>query len=188
MKLAGSGVVTYFMPVLLRHVGIRNATTQLFYTAILNVLQLTTACCGAFASDRVGRRPVLLTAVCIFVILWIIITTLISYLPLQDVEAGTLTSNIETEAVIGSKAAIVLIYLFAITFSFSFTPLQILYPVECLSYETRAKGMGVYNFIVNIAAFYNAYGIPVVVDKIGFRMYWIFAAWNIVQWVFMWNL
>ena len=176
------------MPVLLTHVGIRDSTTQLLYSAILNILQLTTSVCGAFACDRIGRRPVFLTASCIFVILWIIITTLISYLPLQDVESGKLTGDTEDHAVIGSKAAIFLIYLFAIIFSFSFTPLQVVYPVECLSYETRAKGMGIYNLIVNIAGFYNAYGIPVVVDKIGFKMYWIYAAWNVIQGLFIWKL
>ena len=176
------------MPVLLSHVGIRDPTTQLLYNAILNVLQLTISICGAFSSDRIGRRPVLLTASCIFVILWVIITTLISFLPLQDVEEGHLTGTIANEAVIGSKVAIFLIYVFALTFSFSITPLQVVYPVECLSYETRAKGMGINNFVVNIAGFYNAYGIPVVVDKIGFRMYWIYAAWNVVQGLFMWKL
>lgn len=176
------------MPVLLSHVGIRDPTTQLLYNAILNVLQLTISICGAFSSDRIGRRTVLLSASCIFFILWVIITTLISFLPLQDVEDGHLTGTIANEAVIGSKVAIFLIYVFALTYSFSITPLQVVYPVECLSYETRAKGMGINNFVVNIAGFYNAYGIPVVVDKIGFRMYWIYAAWNVVQGLFMWKL
>ena len=174
------------MPVLLSHVGIRDSTTQLLYNAILNVLQLTISICGAISSDRIGRRPVLLTATCIFVILWVIITTLISFLPLQEV--GKLSGSIADEAVIGSKVAISLIYLFALTYSFSITPLQVVYPVECLSYETRAKGMGINNFVVNITGFYNAYGIPVVVDKIGFRMYWIYAAWNVFQGLFMWKL
>ena len=176
------------MPVLLTHVGIRDPTTQLFYNAILNVLQLTISWCGAFSSDRIGRRPVLLTATCIFVIMWVIITTLISFLPLQEAEAGKLTGTTKDEAIIGSKAAIVLIYLFAICYSFSITPLQVVYPVECLSYETRAKGMGLNNLIVNIAGFYNAYGIPVVVDKIGFKMYWIYAVWNVFQGIYMWKL
>lgn len=176
------------MPVLLSHVGIRDSTTQLLYTAILNVLQLTISVCGAFSSDRIGRRPVLLTATCTFIVLWVIITTLISFLPLQEVDTSVLTGNSEDKAVIGSKVAIFLIYLFAITYSFSITPLQVVYPVECLSYETRAKGMGVNNLVVNIAGFYNAYGIPVVVDKIGYRMYWIYAAWNVFQGLYMWKL
>ena len=81
-----------------------------------------------------------------------------------------------------------MIYLFACTYAFSYTPLQILYPVECLSYETRAKGMGVYNLVVNIATLYNTYGIPTVIDRIGWKMYWIYVVWNIFQVIFIWAL
>lgn len=176
------------MPILLQHVGIRDATTQLQYNAILHVLQLTTAVCGAFAVDKIGRRPALLFGTSMFVIWWVIITSLMGFLPLEHAEDDTLGARLEMKTVHGSRASIAMIFLFAITYSFTYTPLQMLYPVECLSYETRAKGMGIYNLIVNIAALYNTYGIPVVVDKIGWKMYWIYVVWNIFQAGYIWKL
>lgn len=184
---AGNGAVTYFMPILLEHAGILDATTQLQYNGILQVLQFITAVCGAFAVDKIGRRPALLIGTSMFIIWWVIITSLMNFLPLEHVEDATLGSRIETKAIHGSKAAISMIFLFAMTFSFTYTPLQTLYPVECLSYETRAKGMGIYNLIVNIASLYNTYGIPVVVDKIGWKMYWIYVVWNIFQVGYIWK-
>src|SRR5690606_10864532 len=76
------------------------------------------------------------------------------------------------------RGALAMIYIFTITYSFAFTPLQALYPVECLAYETRAKGMGMYNLFVNIAGFFNTYAIPVVWDKISWKFLFVFIAWD----------
>lgn len=176
------------MPILLEHVGIEDSTTQLKYNAILHVLQLTTAVLGAFFVDKIGRRPALLVGTSMFIIWWVIITSLMSFLPLQHADDKSLGITLETKTIHGSRAALAMIFLFAMTYSFCYTPLQMLYPVECLSYETRAKGMGIYNLVINIAALYNTYGIPVVVDKIGWKMYWIYVVWNMFQVAYIWKL
>lgn len=132
------------MPVLLDTIGVKDERTQLLYNAILNVLSFITATLGARFVDSFGRRPVLLISTALFVVLWTVITTLTA-----------IYANKENENLAGSRATIAMIYAFGITYSFAYTPLQALYPVECLSYETRAKGMGLYNLIVNIAAFFN---------------------------------
>jgi len=132
------------MPVLLDTIGVKEERTQLLYNAILNVLSFFAATLGARFVDRFGRRPVLLTATSLFVVLWTIITTLTA-----------IYANEKNENLAGSRATIAMIYTFGITYSFAYTPLQALYPVECLSYENRAKGMGLLNLLVNIAAFFN---------------------------------
>lgn len=167
---SGNGAVSYFMPVLLDTIGVKDERTQLLYNAILNVLSFIMATAGARFVDRIGRRPVLLIATSLFVLLWAIITTLTA---LYAKEAN---SNL-----VGSKAAIAMIYTFGITYSFAYTPLQALYPVECLSYETRAKGMGIYNLLVNIAAFFNTYAIPTVWDKIRWKFYFVYIAWDVFE-------
>ncbi|KAF8473398.1 general substrate transporter [Kalaharituber pfeilii] len=183
---SGNGAVTYFMPVLLEHVGIHNPTTQLLYNAVLHILQFTVSTCGALCIDRLGRRPTLMVGTSLFVVWWLIITVLMSFIPLDHRNGLDQMDHKATSIIQGSRAAIAMIYLFALTYSFSYTPLQALYPVECLSYETRAKGMGIYNLIVNIAALYNTYGIPTVVEKIGWKMYWIYVVWNVFEVIFIW--
>jgi hypothetical protein len=45
-------------------------------------------------------------------------------------------------------ASLAFIFIFGAVFSVGFTPLQALYPVEVLSFEMRAKGMGFSGFAV----------------------------------------
>lgn len=165
------------MPVLLDSIGVSDERTQLLYNAILNVLSFIMATIGARYVDSLGRRNVLLIGTSLFVLWWTIITTLTA---LYGDEA-----NMNQY---GSRSAIAFIYIFGITYSFAYTPLQALYPVECLSYETRAKGMGMYNLFVNIAAFFNTYAIPTVWDKVEWRFYFLYIAWDVFEVVFIYFL
>ena len=143
-------------------------------------LQLTSclaAVMGALLVDRLGRRKVLLTGNTLMVFLWTIISIL----------CATYANEGNTN-VSGAQAAIAFINIFGITFSFCYTPLQILYPVECLSYETRAKGMGVYNLFTNVAMFFNTYGLPAIMEKIGWKFFLVYIPWNCVQVVWIYFL
>ncbi|RPB04383.1 general substrate transporter [Choiromyces venosus 120613-1] len=174
---SGNGAVSYFMPVLLNQIGVKEERTQLLYNAILNVISFVMATIGARFVDRLGRRVVLLVGTSLFVVWWTIITTLTA-----------LYGTEENDNTYGSRSAIAFIYIFGITYSFSYTPLQALYPVECLSYETRAKGMGMYNLFVNIAAFFNTYAIPTVWQRIKWRFYFVYIAWDVFEVVFIYFL
>lgn len=162
------------MPVLLTEVGVRDGKQQLLYNAILNVISFVAATIGARFVDRLGRRPVLLICTSLFVVWWVLITVLTA-----------LYTDTGSEASAGTRAAIAMMYIFGITYSFSYTPLQALYPVECLAYETRAKGMGIYNLIVNIAAFFNTYAIPTVLDKVHWRFYFVYIAWDVFEVIYI---
>ncbi|RPA82027.1 general substrate transporter [Ascobolus immersus RN42] len=171
---SGNGVISYFLPILLETIGVGDPGTQLLYNAILNVISFVMATVGARFTDRIGRRPVLLIGTSLFVVWWTVITVMIA---LYGEEGSTNEP--------GARAAIAFIYLFSITYSFSYTPLQALYPVECLAYETRAKGMGMYNLFVNIAGFFNTYAIPVAWERIKWRFLFLFIAWDAFEVAFI---
>ena len=78
-----------------------------------------------------------------------------------------------------------MIYFFGFTFSVAFTPFQALYPVECLNFENRAKGMAVYNFWVNIASFFNQYVTPIGLGNAGWKFYFLYIAWDTFQAAFI---
>lgn len=60
-----------------------------------------------------------------------------------------------------------------------------MYPVECLSYEIRAKGMALSSVLTNIALLVNQFGIGNAIDQIGWHTYIILAGWNVVQATFI---
>lgn len=156
IQWSGNGAVSYFLPVLLETIGVKDQKTQLLYNAFLNVISFTMATMGARFVDRFGRRPVLLIGTSLFVVWWTVITVLTAFYAKE----WKFTAN-----KFGSRATIAFIYLFGITYSFAYTPLQALYPVECLAYSERAKGLGVYNLVVNIASFFNVgLSLPRIMD------------------------
>jgi hypothetical protein len=68
-------------------------------------------------------------------------------------------------------------------FSFGFTPLQGLYPTEVLTYENRAKGLSLQGLVTNAVSTINTFGLPVALGAIGYIVYYIFMAWDIVGFI-----
>lgn len=141
------------------------------------MLSFAIAVVGAFMVDRVGRRPMLMLGSSLFILWWTIISILSSFYGSE--------SNTNTD---GSRSVIAFIFLFGITHSLTYTPLQILYPVECLSYETRAKGMGVYNFFVNLANIFNTFGMSNIIEKIDWNFCFIYIVWDAIELVLVYFL
>lgn len=120
---------------MLDQAGIKDTNTQLMLQGVIAVISFIGALIGSSLVDRVGRRKMLFTTSCLFV-LWF------------SIVAGLSANFAGTTNKAASNATVAMIYLFGFTFSIGFTPFQALYPVECLTFETRAKGMGVYNLYV----------------------------------------
>lgn len=88
--------------------------------------------------DKFGRRGLLLFANAGCAITWVAMT------------AGASAHAKNPNNAAGGNAVVAFIFLFNIIFSFGFTPLQALYPVEVLSFEMRAKGMAFSSFVMNL--------------------------------------
>ena len=99
--------------------------------------------------------------------------------------SATTGVHAKTQETGAANASIVFIFLIGACFSFGWTPLQAMYAVECLSYETRAKGMAMYSVFTNIALLVNQFGFGNAIGVIGWHIYIILACWNIVQGVFI---
>lgn len=96
-------------------------------------------------------------------------------------ESGKLAAKNPHQA----EAIIAIIFLFGFVYGAGWTPLQALYPVECLRYENRAKGMGVYNFFVNIASFYNTFVTEMAFTGAGWKYYFLFIFWDAFEVLFI---
>jgi MFS family permease len=160
----------------LKSIGITSNIGQSNITLINNCQQFCWALLGAGLVDRVGRRPLLLFSNVGCCIVWLCMT-ISSALYNQSVPAG---GTVGTNKAAGA-ASLAFIFIFGAVYSIGFTPLQALYPVEVLSFEMRAKGMGFSGFAVAAAGLLNQFAWPVSMQKIGWHTYIIFTIWCAIQ-------
>ncbi|KAI9935134.1 hypothetical protein MW887_000755 [Aspergillus wentii] len=165
---AQAGVTTYYIGGLLATAGITDTTQVLNVNLGNTVLSAAGAYLGSYLGPKLRRRPMMIG------------TSILCSLFFAGFSAttGVYTKSLEIGAATGS---IVFIFLIGFCYSFGWTPLQAMYAVECLSYETRAKGMAMYSVFTNIALLVNQFGIGGAIDAIGWHTYIILAGWNIVQ-------
>ncbi|KAK6062517.1 lactose permease [Seiridium cupressi] len=159
---SGNNVVSYFMPLMLKEGGITNTSTQLLLNAIYPISSMIASIVGAMLLDKVGRRKMLLGG---------LFGALGSYVMLT---AFTAEAYMNTSLIYG---VIISIYLFGIFFAGGWTPLQSLYPTECLENRTRAKGAGMKFLFLNIANMTNTFGVAVGIDVIGWKLYLVYIGW-----------
>lgn len=147
---SGNGPVSYYYPQMLQGAGVTDSQTRLLYNGCQNVVSFGGAVLGAVFTDKWGRRPQLLVSTGIIVVLFIMILCINA----TNIYTDPLDGVVKAKQASLAKLEIAVIFIFGFVISAGYTPLQALYPVEVLQYESRAKGMGFYNFWVNIAGFY----------------------------------
>jgi Sugar (and other) transporter len=113
----------------------------------MNAIQIVFASVGASFVDKIGRRPMLIWVNIACCLCWIGVIVPASIANITDV-----SSIAQQDAVTApvSKAVLAWVYIFQICYSFGWTPMQALYPVEVLSFEMRAKGMAFSSFFTSI--------------------------------------
>ncbi|KAE8355733.1 general substrate transporter [Aspergillus coremiiformis] len=173
---SGNGPVSYYYPQMLRGAGIENNNTRLLLQGLQNVVQFIGSAIGALITDRVGRRPQLLISTSIIIALFAIVLALNA----TNVVDGPNGDPI-AKSPITARAQIAMIFLFGLVYSVGWTPNQAMYPVECLRYESRAKGMGMNNFFVNVASFYNTFVTGIAFSAAGWKYYFLFIAWDALE-------
>ncbi|KAJ7165683.1 general substrate transporter [Mycena crocata] len=176
-QLAGNGLITYFLTVMMKNAGVTSPHTQLVYNFANSILSAFGAFLGASLTDRIGRRRRLYIGS--FVIACLLAT--VAALSSKYGKAG----NTNTA---GANASIAFIFLFGIVYAFTYTPLQALYCAEVMSQEMRAKGMAVHILISNIAGFINTFANSVGLKNLGWKYYFVFVAWDLVAsclWYFL---
>ena len=171
-QFTGGGVISYYLPSILQTVGITSSSQQLLMNALNNVFSFLGGICGTFFVDKAGRRPMLL---------WGVFLTGFIYVPI-NVLAGLADGHIGKSS---GYAFIAMMFLYGIVISFTWTPLQALYPAEILQTDIRAKGLAAEKTLSGVASFINLYATPIALRNIGWKMYTIFLALHCVHWVLM---
>ena len=167
------GGISYYIAGFYQSAGITDENTILNLQLGLFVMCGSLAVTGASRADTWRRRSIIISTQALMTLCWIGITV------------GTaLYAREKTSG--SSIVGIVFYWLFQAFFSFGFTPLQALYPVEVLSYEMRAKGMSINSMANSAASLVNQFGTAVSLQRIGWKTYLVFSCWTAFQCVFSW--
>src|SRR3954447_15734965 len=140
-------------------IGIHSDYAKANVILINNCQQFCFALFGAALVDRVGRRPLLLFSNAGCCVTWLAMTVSAA-LYSESIPAGI--DPVTEKPYNGTNknagtACLAFIFIFGAVYSIGFTPLQALYPVEVLSFEMRAKGMGFSGFSVAAAGMLNQF-------------------------------
>ncbi|KAF9031809.1 general substrate transporter [Hymenopellis radicata] len=165
---SGNGL-GYFLTILFKNAGANTQERRLVLNFVNTLVSASGALLGTSLTDKVGRRTMWFWG------------TLMSAGMLAVVTGCTAKWGAEGSNPAGANAAIAFIFLFGWVYSFTYTPLQALYPSECLAYNTRAKGMAMYSFAVSCASFVNTYAGPIALARIKWKYYIVYIAWDIFE-------
>ncbi|EEB92361.1 hypothetical protein MPER_09143, partial [Moniliophthora perniciosa FA553] len=167
-QLAGNGLITYFLPVIMQNAGVQSRHTQLVYNFANSILSAFGAFLGASVTDRIGRRKRLYIGAFVLACL----LSIVAALSANYGNVGNTNKN-------GANASITFIFLFGIVYSFTYTPLQALYCAEVMGQDMRAKGMAIHILISNSAGFINTFANSVGLQRLGWKYYFVFVGWNL---------
>jgi MFS family permease len=159
----GQAGVSYFLPAMLTTMGITDPDVVLDLNLGIVLASGIAACVGASVMDRFGRRKMLISCCAALTLMWVGMIACTSSFYAHGNQAA-------------AKASVTFVFLIGVVFSFSYTPLQLLYPAETLSFEQRAKGLAFASMMTNAFALVNLFATPIALQKIAWKTYGIWIA------------
>jgi sugar porter (SP) family MFS transporter len=163
-QYSGNAVISNYMNLIYIGAGITDQNQKLAISSGKTVLDLSVSIGAAFMVDRVGRRPLFLTAICGMVFAFIMWT----------VFAGIYETNGKTQEGMGI-AQIVFVWVFGIFYDIGFSGLLVAYTLEVLPYHLRAKGVFIMNITVQATLVLGGQTNPIALENLPHQWnFWIF--------------
>ncbi|KAF2111367.1 general substrate transporter [Lophiotrema nucula] len=171
---SGNGLVSYYATDVYKSIGITDSDTQLGINAGLTMLSLIVSVSCALLVDRIGRRPLFITAtaaMCVTFVLWTICSSQ------QELK----------HSVAAGRAVIAFIWIFSVAYALAWSGLLVAYTVEILPFKIRAKGLMLMNFFIQVALTINQYVNPLGFDhlKPTWKFYTIYSVWIFFELLFV---
>lgn len=167
-QFSGNNVCSYYLPTMMEAVGMTSVSVNILLNAMYSLVSWFASICGAFAHEGAGRRKVLMGSM-------LAASLCLSALAISTARFQA-TGNDNA-----SRSSIAMVFLFGVSFSFGFTPMQPIYPAEVTSNSLRSRSMVFLNLTAGVAGFVNQYASPEAMANIGYWFYVFYSLWNIVQ-------
>ncbi|KFY23258.1 hypothetical protein V493_05976 [Pseudogymnoascus sp. VKM F-4281 (FW-2241)] len=170
---SGNGLVSYYMSDVLELLGIKDSDKKLQINGILNIVNFCVALFMCFWIDKLGRRPLFLTATSGMLGSFIVWTACAS--------SVAMTNNY-----VAANAEITFIFIFYCFYNMAWSGLLVGYAVEILPYNIRAKGMTVLWFAIDLSLFFNSYVNPIALGALGWKYYIVYDVWLAFELFIVW--
>ncbi|KAF2018000.1 MFS general substrate transporter [Aaosphaeria arxii CBS 175.79] len=170
VQWSGSGLVSFYLILVLKSIGITDPETQNTINGGLQIYNYATAILGAFLLDRFGRRTMMLLSTCGMAVAFLIWTVL---------------SAVNEERGFDSKygvGVVLMIFIFYFFYNVAMNPIAVLYILEVLPFTLRAKRMTINGMVGMGAAVFNGFVNPIALEAMGWKWYLVFFC-LIVLWI-----
>ncbi|KAJ5198249.1 hexose transporter protein [Penicillium cinerascens] len=174
---SGNGIVSYFLPQVLKLIGITNSNTVLTINSILSAVNVVSATGICFFVDYFGRRKLFLFSSCSMLVCYV--STTIALARFSADTSGTNTAAAHT--------VIVFIFLYYISYNIGYSGLLVSYSSEILPYHLRAKGLTLMFFCVDLSLWFNQYVNPVALDAIHWKYYLVYCVFLVFEIIIVWK-
>ena len=164
----GNAILGLLIDAVLDTAGVLTEIAKTNISLSISCLQLVAAVAGALLVNLAGRKRLLIITNGSLALIWLALAV------------ATAVHN-STASLAAARTMLAMIFLFNIVFATGMTPLQVLYPVEVLSYEMRAKGLAFTGLFNNIATLVNQFLWPITLPKLGWKTYIITMLWCLFQ-------
>jgi len=167
-QYSGNAVISNYMNLIYTGAGITDQNQKLGISAGKTVLDLSCSIGAAFMVDRVGRRPLFLTAITGMVLAFALWTVMAA---MYDKTDGAMGYGI---------TQIVFVWIFGIFYDIGFSGLLVAYTLEVLPFHLRAKGIMIMNITVQATLAVSAQTNPLAWHNLP-------AHWNFALFYTLWD-
>lgn len=169
---SGNGTMGTYFPEMMKISGIESTHMQLLLNSLNSVFPWISSMVGALVSNRVGRRPLLISTQIFAALCFFLMYGLTKY-------------SIDSKTKSAANASIFFSFLFNVIYGFAWTPLTTLYSVETHRTENRAKGVMVVHLIASGVAIMSQYTGAIALGNISYKYYLFWGCWDLLEVVYM---
>jgi MFS family permease len=182
---SGSGLISYYLTLVLDGIGITAAGNQTLINGILQVWGFAISIIGSILVDRVGRRRLILISIGgmgVCFVCW----TICSALYTQSTVAKDLATGLALHPNYSAgHAVLAFIILYNAFYAIGMSPVQNTYDIEICSTQIRAKALTMGSLSINIALIFNQYVNPIALGKLNWKYYIVYDIWLVFEFVYI---